>query len=183
MDWTYPDSSNEQRALGIAEIAERIVTEVGDRQLEGTRFTYDAREMLRATREIEGSLASGGRLWVGFQRAAKLEHERDRYAELTTRAEVVAFGTGEPSLPSDVSLRWVSVQPTTDRLENQWFLITTEPEPIGFVSWEVSDPERFGEGGISAPDKRFVGFVTSDRRVIDDLVRHLTDVANESSAS
>ncbi|MEO5986323.1 MAG: DICT sensory domain-containing protein [Candidatus Limnocylindria bacterium] len=184
MDWTYPTSSDERRAQGIAEIAERLVSEVGDRQLEGTRFTYDAREMLRATREIEGSLASGGRLWVGFQRASKLEHECERYAAITSQgADVVAFGTGEPTLPPEVSLRWVALEPTTDRLENQWFLITTAPEPIGFVSWEVSDPDRFGEGGISAPDKRFVGFVTSDRRVIDDLVDYLDSVAKRGSES
>jgi hypothetical protein len=179
MDWTFPASDDPQRrATGIAEIADRLVRATGDERLAGTRFTYDAREMLRATREIEGTLTSGGSLWVGFQRATKLEKELRRYADMTgAGARIVAFGTGMPDLPDAVQLRWVSLDPSTDRLENQWFLVTTEPEPIAFVSWEVSEPSRFGEGGISAPDKRFVGFVTDDRRVIDALVEHLDAVA------
>ncbi|MGI8657170.1 MAG: hypothetical protein ACR2K4_00150 [Candidatus Limnocylindria bacterium] len=56
MDWTYPTTDPDRRAQGIAEMAERLVSLIGDRQLEGTCFTYDAREMLRATHEIEGSL-------------------------------------------------------------------------------------------------------------------------------
>ncbi len=178
MDWTYPDVDPEQRAQGIAEMAERIVAETRDPQLTGTRFTYDAREMLRATRDIEASLAGGGRLWVGFQKAEKFDHETDRYRRLTDGgADVVAFGTGEPGPRSADGVRWIALDPSTTLLENQWFLVTTEPEPIAFVSWEISDPDRFGEGGISAPDKRFVGFVTDDRRVIDLLVAHLDGVA------
>ncbi len=178
MDWTYPPTEPERRAQGIAEIADRLVRELDDPRLGGTRFTYDAREMLAATREIEATVESGGSLWVGFQRAAKLELEKERYARLTSgSARVVAFGTGRPELSDDVRLRWVEVPATTDRLENQWFLVSTDPEPIAFVSWEVSGPERFGEGGISAADKRFVGFVTDDRRVIDALVAHLDAVA------
>ncbi len=181
MDWTFPDNDDDRRAQGISEIAERIVAETDDPQLSGTRFTYDAREMLRATRDIEASLARGGKLWVGFQRAAKLDHEVDRYRELSNAgAEVVTFGTGEPAEASDIGVRWVGLEPSTSRLENQWFLVTTAPEPIAFVSWEISDPARFGEGGISAPHKRFVGFVTDDRRVIDLLVSHLEGVTASS---
>ncbi len=177
MDWTYPATDPDQRTQGIAEIAQRLVVETDDPQLAGTRFTYDAREMLRATRDIEESLARGGTLWVGFQRADKLDHEVDRYGELSrSGTEVVAFGTGTPAQPSGV--RWVRLEPSTRLLENQWFLVTTAPEPIAFVSWEVSEPSRFGEGGISAPDKRFFGFVTDDRRVIDLLVAYLDAAAD-----
>jgi hypothetical protein len=183
MDWTYPDTAPDERDLGIAELARRLVDTVGDSRLPGTRFTYDAREMLRATREIESSLQDGGTLWVGFQDAPKLEHESARYAELTAAgATVVAFGTGQPVLAEGVRVRWVSLVPSTTRLENQWFLVTTDPEPIAFVSWEVSDPQRFGVGGISAPDKRFVGFVTEDPRVIGELVSYLESVAGVEAA-
>lgn len=177
MDWTYPATDSDSRAIGIAEIAERLVRDIGDSRLSGTRFTYDAREMLRATREIERVVENGGRLWVGFQRAEKLTHERARYARITAAGtEVTAFGTGSPEVGDDVRVRWTELPPSTDRIENQWFLVTTDPEPIAFVSWEVSDPERFGQGGISEPDKRFVGFVTDDRRVVDLLVEHLASV-------
>lgn len=182
MDWRYPAVEPQNRARGIAEIAERLVAAIGDTRLAGTSFTYDAREMLHATREIEATLANGGRLWVGFQNAAKLEHESTRYARITSSgAQVVAFGTGVPQLPADLELRWIGVEPSTDRLENQWFLVTTEPEPIAFVSWEVSEPERFGQGGIGDPEKRFVGFVSQDPRVIDALVSHL-DLAARAGA-
>lgn len=155
-------------------MARRVVDQIGDSRLPGTRFTYDAREMLRATREIEASVRGGGNLWVGFQNAAKLDHEVSRYEALTSSgALVVAFGTGRPALPPEVRLRWIELEPSTVRLENQWFLVTTQPEPIAFVSWEVSEPARFGQGGISAPDKEFVGFVTDDGRVIAALVSYL----------
>lgn len=159
-------------------MARRVVDRIGDARLPGTHFTYDAREMLRATREIESSVRGGGKLWVGFQNASKLDHEVERYRDLTASgADVVAFGTGRPALPAEVRLRWIELEPSTTRLENQWFLVTSDPEPIAFVSWEVSAPSRFGEGGISAPDKQFVGFVTDDRRVIDLLIEHLESVA------
>lgn len=176
MDWTIPSTTSGDE--GLREIAERLVRETGDERLAGTRFTYDAREMLTATREIEATVASGGRLWVGFQRAAKLEHEAPRYERITAAGtEVIAFGTGSPDLPDTVDLRWIELEPTTDRVENQWFLVTTMPEPIAFVSWEVSEPAKFGEGGISEPGKEFVGFVTDDRRVVDALIGHLGTVA------
>lgn len=182
MDWTYPTTQADRRAQGIAVLADRLVAEIGDPRLSGTRFTYDAREMLRATREIEDSQLAGGRLWVGFQNASKIEHEAERYARITAAgSRVVAFGTGSPSLPDDVRLDWIGLEPTTDRLENQWFLVTTEPEPIAFVSWEVSEPDRFGQGGIGDADKRFVGFVTDDRRVIDELVSYLDGVARRAA--
>lgn len=183
MDWTYPTTDASSRAQGIAVMAERLVAEVSDSRLSGTRFTYDAREMLRATREIEATKLAGGDLWVGFQNASKLEYEAERYARITaTGARVIAFGTGSPDLPDDVRLRWIEVEPDILRLENQWFLVTTEPEPIAFVSWEVSEPDRFGKGGISASDKRFVGFVTDDRRVIDQLVEYLEAVASTEAS-
>ena len=178
MDWTYPSTGAGNRSDGIAEIAERLMLETSNRQLTGTRFTYDFREMLRATREIEASVAAGGDLWVGFQNAGKMELEASRYARITSAGtEVVAFGTGIPTLAGTLAMRWVTLEPSTDRVENQWFLVTTDPEPIAFVSWEVSDPARFGKGGISAPEKQFVGFVTDERRVIESLIEHLAEVA------
>lgn len=178
MDWTYPSTPPDRQAEGIAEMARRVVDQIGDSHLPGTRFTYDAGEMLRATREIEAAVQGGGNLWVGFQNAPKLDHEVARYKDLTDHGvDVVAFGTGSPETASEVPLRWIELDPSTVRLENQWFLVTTDPEPIAFVSWEVSDPARFGVGGISGPDKEFVGFVTDDGRVISALLSYLEAAA------
>ncbi|MEO6351080.1 MAG: DICT sensory domain-containing protein [Candidatus Limnocylindrales bacterium] len=183
MDWTYPSTGAGDRFGGIGTIAERLIQDTSDRHLMGTRFTYDFREMLRATREIEASVATGGDLWVGFQNAGKMDLEASRYARITSAGtKVVAFGTGDPNLPGTVGLRWVTLEPSTDRLENQWFLVTTNPEPIAFVSWEVSDPAMFGKGGISNPEKQFVGFVTDEPRVIESLINHLGGVAGPEAA-
>ena len=90
MDWTYPETNDE---AGIFEIGRRLAEELG-RAPDVTRFIYDSREMLLATREIERG-AKGGRLLTGFQTAAKLEHEIARYEALMaagTRITVLATG-------------------------------------------------------------------------------------------
>ena len=82
MDWTYPRGAGPE---GIFEIGRRLAEHIG-RFPDATTFTNDAREMLRITRRVE-SIASGGRLFVGFQNAQKLQRERERYEAL------VAAGT------------------------------------------------------------------------------------------
>ena len=62
------------------------------------------------------------------------------------------------------------------RLGNQWFLVSTEPEPIAFVSWELGDPTLFGVGGAATAGKRFVGFVSEDPLVVAELVATLRAV-------
>ena len=71
---------------------------------------------------------------------------------------------------------WKTLPADHSLLENQWFLISLAPEPIAFVGWEVSADETWGEGGISAPDKTFAGFVSGDLRVVEAMIGHLEDV-------
>lgn len=47
------------------------------------------------------------------------------------------------------------------------------PEPVAFVSWELGDPALFGIGGAATPGKRFVGFVSDDPRVVEELIAAL----------
>jgi hypothetical protein len=174
MDWTYPDLSGDS---GIFEIGRRLAEALG-RAPDATRFTYDPRAMLRTTREIERA-ARGGRLLVGFQKAAKVEFEVDRYQALAQAGtEVVVWASGpRPDAPGLEGIDYRALPADTRRLENQWFLVTDRPERLAFVSYELGDPATFGLGGAASSGKRFVGFVSDDPEVVDLLVRSLLPIA------
>lgn len=171
MDWTYPPGSGPE---GIFEIGHRLTQHLG-RIPDATTFTNDAREMLRITRRVE-AVARGGHLLVGFQNAAKLDAERERYLQLIADGtRIVAFGSGRPADPFE-GMEWREQKPARRPLGNQWFLVSDAPERVGFVSWEISDPELFGSGGAATPGKRFVGFITDDPLVVSELVGVLSGV-------
>ena len=168
MIWTYPTGSGE---AGLFEIGRRLAETLG-RGPDLTRFTYDSGEMLQATRQIERA-ARGGRLVVGFQTAAKLAVEADRYRDLLDAGtQITAWATGpRPTPPGLAALDYRSIPPDHARLQNQWFLATDRPEPLAFVSYELGDVANFGIGGAGTPGKRFVGFVSDDPGVVDLLMR------------
>jgi hypothetical protein len=88
---------------------------------------------------------------------------------------VTAFGTGEPGdLPG---LDWVPVPEDHAAIQNQWLLVTEQPEPIAFVGFETSDPTRFGLAGVTSGSRTFTGFVTGDRRLVRAIAEHLEAVA------
>mgnify|MGYP001819262026 FL=1 len=164
MDWSYPQGAGPE---GIFEIGRRLAEHIG-RIPDATTFTNDAREMLRLTRRVEAE-SRGGRLFVGYQNARKLELERSRYESLIEDGtEVVAFGEGQLDRPIE-GLEYRSLSKDHARLANNWFLVTDAPERVAFVSWEISDPDAFGEGGAATPGKAFVGFVTDDPVVVAEL--------------
>ena len=173
MDWTYPAEAGDS---GIFEIGRRLSEALG-RAPDATRFSYDPRAMLRTTREIERA-ATGGRLLVGFQTAAKFDVEVERYqAILAAGTQVVAWAAGSHGdHPGLDALDYRALSADTLRLENQWFLVTDSPEPLSFVSYELGDPATFGMGGAASPGKRFVGFVSDDPDVIDLLIRSLLPI-------
>ena len=169
IDWDYPSGAGSE---GIYEIGRRMAAAI-DRIPDATTFTNDAREMLRITRRVE-SAARGGRLFVGFQNASKLEAERERYEELVKDGtEVIAFGEGDLADPI-AGLEYRTLEPHHERLANNWILVTDTPERVAFVSWEISDSGVFGTGGAGTPGKAFVGFITDDAEVIDLLVKTLS---------
>jgi hypothetical protein len=173
MDWTYPETNDE---AGIFEIGRRLAIELG-RAPDVTRFIYDSREMLLATREIERG-AKGGRLLTGFQTSAKLEHEIARYEALMaagTRITVLATGS-KPSDPRLAPLDYRELQRSTRELPNQWVLASDDPDQLAFVSYEIGDPAQFGVGGAAAEGKRFVGFVSDDPGVVALLITALDGV-------
>lgn len=171
MDWTFPPAAGPE---GIFEIGRRLAAELG-RIPDATSFIQDAREMLRLTRRVE-TASRGGSLLVGFQTAAKLDVEDDRYKELVAAGtKITAFAAGRPSSAMD-GIDYREQTEDTRRLANQWFLVSDQPEPIAFVSWELGDPGSFGVGGASSPGKVFVGFISDDPDVVASLAATLRGV-------
>ncbi len=171
IDWTYPADAGSE---GIYEIGGRLAAALG-RIPDATAFIHDPREMLRVTRRVE-AVATGGRLLVGFQTAAKLDVEAARYRSLIAAGTAVtAFATGRPDARID-GLDYRELRADTRELANQWFLVSDRPEPVAFVSWELGDPRRFGVGGAGTPGKTFVGFVSDDGAVVGALLAALEGV-------
>lgn len=61
--------------------------------------------------------------------------------------------------------------------------MTLQPDPLAFVGWEVSDESMWGAGGITAPGKQFVGFVSDDLRVVQAFIRYLDQVREATKAA
>jgi hypothetical protein len=160
----------------VLDLVRRAQAELGGDPLSGTRLLYRARDMLAATREIEAAVrGADATLLVGFQRAEKLDGEAATYRGLVaTGVRVVAFGTGEPM--EHPGVRWVRVPEDQAALQNQWLLVTELPEPIAFVGFETSRPDRFGLVGVADPERTFTGFVTGDRRLVRAIAEHLETI-------
>lgn len=176
MDWRR---ATDDPGGGLSGLLERAQQEVGGTPLRGTRFLHDASDMLRATREIEAAVTDcDTTLWVGFQSGEKLAGEVDVYRELCGRGtRVHGFGEGSPAVADELDgFTWTSVASSPGALENQWFLITREPEPVAFVGYETSPEEQRTEGSAGDAPKSWEGFVTSDARLIDLLIDHLDGV-------
>lgn len=155
------------------DVAALLKEAAGDQPLRGTFFVNDAREMLRATREIERAAAErGDRLYVGFQDAARLEDESAVYRDLVTRAEVTAYGVGEPDTDIE-GLEWISVPRDRRALHNQWFLILQGDEDLAFVGYETSPPKSFRKGPSYNDERTWEGFTTGDERLVAHLVQRL----------
>jgi len=180
VDWYRRPGKGEDATSGVAELLARAQQELGGPLL-GAKFLYDARQMFAATREIERAVSEPGTtLYVGFQRAEKLDGEARIYRDLTSQGvEVIAFGTGAPAEVSQV--RWVRLPEDHDALANQWFLVTETPEPIAFVGFETSPPDRIGEGGATDPSRTWAGFVTDDPRLVGAIAGYLQGVSDREA--
>lgn len=176
-DLSHPGKS------GVVRFIERMERELrnGGTPIEGFQFLNSPLEMLRFSRQIEEEILAnpnGADLCVGFQNSRKLQGEQARYRLLLDAgARIVGFGEGAmPDFLACSGAEWVSLPRDRYLLVNQWFLVSTTPNPIAFVGWETSPEDRFGMGGVSAPGKSFEGFVTADPRVITALVEYLDHV-------
>ena len=180
MDWHRGPGRGQDAAVGVAQLLARAQEELGGPLL-GARFLYDARQMFAATREIERAVAvAGTTLYVGFQRAEKLDGEAPIYRHLIAQGvQVIAFGTGTPTEVPEV--RWVRLPEDHGALANQWFLVTQTPEPLAFVGFETSPPDRIGVGGAADPSRTWAGFVTDDPRLVAAIASHLHGLADRQA--
>jgi hypothetical protein len=179
VDWhRLGDGDSEAgRRAGVVDLLRRAQRELGGDPLTGTRLLYDARHMLAATREIEAAVrGTGTTLFVGFQRAETFAGEAATYRDLVAAGtRVVAFGTGQPAAPVP-GVRWVRLPEDQAALQNQWLLVTEQPEPIAFVGFETSEPDRFARVQVTDPSRSFTGFVSGDRRLVRAIVEHLETI-------
>ena len=187
MDWKLTEA--EAAAIGssgIATFLDRLQGQLrnGGDPIQGFSFLCDAREMLRISREIEAgwkTRPAPSSVYVGFQNQQKFQLETDRYNQIGRRGvSVYAFGEGQPESPQSGAITWFSLPPGRRNLENQWYLVARTPEPVAFMAWEVSDDSLWGQYGATHPDKRFVGFVSEDPRVVLAITSHL-DVVRASN--
>jgi hypothetical protein len=178
VDWhRLGDGDSEAgRQAGVLDLLRRAQRELGGGPLTGTRFLYHVEEMLAATREIEAAVRGADTtLFVGFQRAGKLDTEAPTYRDLVAAGvRVVAFGTGEPARLPGVD--WVRLPEDQAALQNQWLLVSEAPEPIAFVGFETSEPEQFGLGAVASPSRTFTGFVSGDRRLVRAIAEYLETI-------
>lgn len=178
MDWQRRPTDDPNDPDGMGALLRRVQQDVGGPPLSGTVFLHDAREMLRSTREIEAvARGAASTLYVGFQSARKLDRERAIYGDLIDRGtRVVAFGVGSPQDPPD-GLLWTALPEDHAALENQWYLVMEEPEPVAFVGFETSPERLLSQGNAGDEGKRWEGFVTDDRRLVGALGAHLREVS------
>lgn len=178
MDWRRHPTEDPNDPDGINALLLRVQHDVGGPPLSGTVFLYDAREMLRSTREIE-AVARGAHdaLYVGFQSARKLDGERAAYDDLAGRGtRVIAFGVGTPQDPPP-GLHWTVLDEDRTALENQWYCVMEKPEPIAFVGFETSPGTLYSQGDAGDEGKRWKGFVSDDPRLVGALAAHLRKVS------
>tara|TARA_B100001146_G_scaffold194479_1_gene181618 strand:- start:218 stop:1324 length:1107 start_codon:yes stop_codon:yes gene_type:complete len=181
-EWAILENEIDGNQSGVPNFLNRMDSKLRGEglPLEGFSFLNSAQEMLKITREIEDSAAAFGSdssMYVGFQNIDKLASEYDRYQNLISKGvSIHAFGTGDVNTwTNEACTTWNSVPKSISKVENQWILVSNSPTPIAFVGWEVSR-ELFGEGRLSDPGKMFEGFVSSDTRVVENLLAHLENV-------
>ncbi|QBI21011.1 hypothetical protein ER308_16465 [Egibacter rhizosphaerae] len=173
MQWRRIPRDDPADPHGIGDLLRRAYEAIGGPPLTGTRFLHDAGEMLASTREIEAAVSGvDTALYVGFQRGEKLDTERDIYRDLVAGGtHVTAFGAGQPRLALEVD--WVPLEEDPLALENQWYLLTSSPEPVAFVGFETSPEPLQSTGRAGDPGKTWEGFVSGDKRLVDAIIEHL----------
>ncbi|ELZ03142.1 sensor protein [Natrialba chahannaoensis JCM 10990] len=135
--------------------------------LENTLFSsYDRRQMLAATREIEDRAwrAAEGHLYAGFQRTAALEAQREAYDRLSARGELsVTVFTDDDW---DKALEELSVVSASGEIGQFWFVVfdgTVEENQACALVAEEREP------GL------YYGFWTYDPAFVGELVAYLED--------
>src|SRR4029450_2114260 len=90
-------------------------------------------------------------------------------------------GAVRPHPPTSSARAWVRPPESRAAVANRWFLATETPEPIAFVGFETSPPDRIGEGGAADPSRTWAGFVTDDPRLVGAIAGYLQAVSDREA--
>lgn len=111
-------------------------------------------------------------VFVGFQKLSRFAPVLPQYQHIAHQStNTWVFGTGDASYPELASdLNFVHLQPT-DKLYREWFLVVNTPTYTrALVARELTDPDD------PADQRQFEGILTSDVRVVSELVYHLHEL-------
>lgn len=167
MMWNRRPGGDAADPHGVAELLGRVGRHLGPPSLLGRRLLCSTAQMVRLSRRVEAAASThGGPLYVGVQEASRLDAQADVYTSLLDRdVEVVAFGSGGRP---DVAVEWVAVPVDRHAVASQWLLARPGLNARALVGFEISPPARV--------HRVWEGFLTSDTRLVDSLVRHLEGV-------
>ncbi len=175
MEWRRTPGSAAADPHGVADLLARACEAVSATVVEGTRFLFTTEEMLRVSREIEQAsmVAPTETLYVGVQHGHRLDAQTDVYGTLTAAGvRIWAFGIDEGTAVPDVD--WIKVRVDPHALTASWFLVREGAQPHALVGFELAA----GESGR----RRWEGFESRDRRLVEAIVVHLRAVAEQSGA-
>ncbi|MDY6818698.1 MAG: DICT sensory domain-containing protein [Halobacteriales archaeon] len=142
-------------------------------QLDDTTFTsYDRKQMLYTTREIEDRAwrAGRGRLIAGFQNRRALMPQVDEYEQLAQKDITIDIFTPVEDPPA---IDGVSIHPTfTEEIEKTWF-VAFDGAGMDIYKCALLAEER---------DGTFHGFWTYDPDTVDRIFRHIEKAYGLSEA-
>lgn len=177
MDWRVKPGLSPADPHGVADLVVRACPPDGSGPINGTRFELRTAEMIAVSRDIERAalLEVDVPLYVGFQRAFRLNAQRQVYRQLVlVGVPVHAFGVDDG--PEDLEVDWTRVDDDPLRLESQWFVVRQGREPAALVGFEVDH-----DGG--GRRRAWEGFHSTDPRLVGRLVAHLSRVRQSRVAT
>lgn len=173
MEWMRRPVSDPADPHGVADLLARACASVATTAVEGTRFVFSTREMLRVSREIEQAslMAPEDRLYVGFQHSHRLTSQDEIYDNLVSNGvRITAFGTD--GVTGVDGVRWVQVTNDPRLLAASWFLVRGGGNAHVLVGFEVDDPIN----GV----RQWEGFESRDDRLVYALIDHLEEHAEQA---
>lgn len=136
--------------------------------LSDTTFTsYDRRQMLSASREIEDRAwrQGFGNLYAGFQRFSIFEDQREVYEQLAeSELNVHVFAKPDVSPPDG---QYITHSPEDFNIDRWWFVVYDGGDRESQASALLAEERSEGE---------YYGFWTYDPSLVDDILRTLPNV-------
>ncbi|KAB1191172.1 MULTISPECIES: DICT sensory domain-containing protein [Haloferax] len=137
--------------------------------LDETLFrSYDRKQMLNATREIEDRAwrVGAGELHAGFQTGDNLRKQLDSYRQLGSRDDLYVHAYIYPTEPVPSVEQFQLHLARTEEIRHSWFVVYDGNGVDDYKCALVAEENPLGSG--------FSGFWTYDPSTVDFIVSHLT---------